>query len=274
MSIKALDNKRVLFDGGVCVATYGPEYFGGGCSHEAPVFLTERDVRPVTPADILSSSSPADDFPLDGSGGLGSNPAQHSQSEEMRKLKEENERLRSRLDKKNFRASLRSTVGTLLVVSACAVLVSTLAFPLLKITGTSMAPTLLPDEYVVATRYAAFETGDLVAFYSNNKILVKRVIATAGSWVDIAENGAVNVDGSDLQEPYLSSQAYGHVDIALPYQVPDGALFVMGDNRSVSLDSRTRAVGCVYEEQIVGKVSAKVWPPSAWGMLQAHATGK
>ena len=103
-------------------------------------------------------------------------------------------------------------------------------------------------------------TGDIVAFYYNNKILVKRVIAKPGDWVDIAEDGTVYVNSKEISEPYIRVKAFGETNITLPYQVPESKLFVMGDNRDVSVDSRNTAVGCVAEEQIVGKIVYRVWP--------------
>ena len=108
----------------------------------------------------------------------------------------------------------------------------------------------------------------LLPFYYNNKILVKRVIANTGDWVDIDEDGYVYVNGEKLDEPYLEDRAFGETDIKLPYQVPDKRIFVMGDNRSVSVDSRNTSVGCVAEEQIVGKIVYCVWPFSNFGAIQ------
>lgn len=156
--------------------------------------------------------------------------------------------------------ALGSTLGILIVVAALAVLLSFVKLPLLEVTGESMSPTLQSGEYVLAERGASFQSGDMLAFYYNNKVLVKRVIATAGQWVDIDDYGNVYVDGQMLDEPYLQHKAYGNVSIAFPYQVPESTVFVMGDNRDVSLDSRSKEVGCVYEEQVVGKVFARVWP--------------
>jgi signal peptidase I len=110
------------------------------------------------------------------------------------------------------------------------------------------------------------ERGDIIAFYYNNKILVKRVIANPGDWVDICpETGNVSVNGVLLEEPYLQEKSFGDADIELPYQVPDGKIFVMGDHRSTSVDSRHTAVGCVAEEQIVGKIVFRVWPLNEFG---------
>ena len=156
---------------------------------------------------------------------------------------------------------LKSTVYALITVAALAVLVATLWLPVLQIYGSSMTPTLQDGEIVFSVKTTDLEQGDIVAFYYNNKILVKRVIAGPGEWVDInAENGNVFVNDILLEEPYLAEKAFGDADIDLPYQVPDGKIFVMGDHRSTSVDSRHIAVGCVAEEQIVGKIIFRVWP--------------
>jgi signal peptidase I len=169
--------------------------------------------------------------------------------------------------RKKYWQILCSTIGTLLVVAAIAVLVSTLALPVLSIHGTSMQPTLIDDDIVIAARSSNFQTGDLIAFYYNNKILIKRVIATSGQWVDIDEDGNVYVDDVMIDEPYLPEKSYGDCDITLPYQVPESRVFVMGDNRKISVDSRSTMIGCVSEEQIVGKLLFRVWPFPAIGRL-------
>lgn len=159
-----------------------------------------------------------------------------------------------------YRTVLKSTVYTLITVAAIAILVATLWLPVLQIYGSSMTPTLQDGEIIFSVKTSDFEKGDVVAFYYNNKILVKRVIAGPGEWVDISEDGTVYVNGEALEEPYLSEKAYGDTNIELPYQVPDGKIFVMGDHRSTSVDSRNTAVGCVAQEQIVGKIIFRIWP--------------
>lgn len=166
--------------------------------------------------------------------------------------------------RKRYRSVLRSTVYTLITVAAIAVLVATLLLPVLQIYGSSMSPTLADGDIVVSLKTSEFKPGDVVAFYYNNKILVKRVIAVSGDWVDITAEGDVYVNSELLEEPYIQEKAFGDCNIELPYQVPESRIFVMGDHRSVSVDSRNTAVGCVAEEQIVGKLVFRVWPLNAF----------
>lgn len=167
-----------------------------------------------------------------------------------------------------YYAILRSTIYTLVVVAAAAVLVATIWMPVLRIYGSSMTPTLMEGDIVISLKGSSFKQGDLIAFYLGNKILIKRYIAGPGQWVDIDEDGNVYVDGSLLDEPYLKEKALGDCNIELPYQVPDNRYFCMGDHRSTSVDSRTTEIGCIAEEQIVGKIVFRVWPFEQFGTLQ------
>lgn len=169
--------------------------------------------------------------------------------------------------RRNYLRVLKSTVFTLITVAAIAVLIAVLLLPVLQIYGSSMSPTVEEGDIVVSVKGSNFETGDLVAFYYNNKILVKRVIGQSGDWVDIDEDGNVYVNNQLVDEPYLQNKSMGECDITLPYQVPDSKLFVMGDNRSVSIDSRSNAVGCVASEQVVGRIQFRVWPLRGIGPL-------
>ena len=170
--------------------------------------------------------------------------------------------------RKRYKNVLRSTVYTMVVVAAAAVLAATIWLPVLQIYGASMNPTLDEGDIVVAVKGSGFQQGDLVAFYIGNKILVKRVIAGPGQLVDIDEDGNVYVDGQYLDEPYLAEKSLGDANVDLPYQVPDNRYFCMGDHRSTSVDSRHTEIGCVSEEQIVGKIVFRVWPFASIGTVK------
>ena len=176
--------------------------------------------------------------------------------------------LRRETYRRRYSRVLRSTIYTLITVAAVAVLVATLFLPVLRIYGTSMTPTMTDGDIVVSLKGGGFDRGDIIAFWFNNKILVKRVIAHPGERVDIDEAGNVSIDGRPLDAPDLTEKALGECDIELPYQVPEGRIFVLGDHRSTSSDSRSTAVGCVAEEQIVGKLVFRVWPLGGFGPLK------
>ena len=167
-----------------------------------------------------------------------------------------------------YRAAFRNTLFTLVVVAAFAVLVATLLLPVLRIYGSSMTPTLEDGNIVVSVKTSQIQRGDIIAFYYNNKILIKRVVGISGEWIDMDVNGVVSVNGEVLDEPYLTEQALGEINIDLPYQVPESRVFVMGDHRSVSVDSRSEAIGCVSEEQIVGKLVFCIWPLADFGSIR------
>ena len=169
--------------------------------------------------------------------------------------------------RREFIKILRNTVSSLLVVAAIAVLISMLFLPVLRVTGSSMTPTMQNDELIICSKRSNFKSGDIVAFYYNNKILLKRVIATAGDVINITEDGRVFVNGQALDEPYVNEKAFGECDIELPYQVPDNRIFVMGDHRSVSVDSRSTAVGCIADENVIGKVIFRIWPWESIGTV-------
>lgn len=182
-------------------------------------------------------------------------------------IKELRQELRRVKYNNKFAATFFNTVGTLVVVAAAAILVANLWLPILQVTGTSMSPTLQEGQVLMASKGHDFKTGDVIAFYYNNKILVKRVIAMPGDWVNISDDGTVYVNDIAIDEPYLKEKALGDCNIELPYQVPESKIFVMGDNRSVSLDSRNTAIGCVSEEQVVGKITFAIWPLSKIGKI-------
>ena len=167
-----------------------------------------------------------------------------------------------------YKRLLRGTVSTVLVVIAAVVLISNLLLPILRIYGSSMSPTLVNGNIVTALRGGSYGRGDIVAFYYNEQILVKRIIGLPGEMVDIDADGNVSIDGEPLDEPYLTEKSLGECDIELPYQVPEGRYFVMGDNRGVSSDSRSSQVGCIAEERIIGELIFTLWPLSEFGTIE------
>jgi signal peptidase I len=170
--------------------------------------------------------------------------------------------LRRERYRERYRRVLKSTLALLIVTAAIAILVVTLWMPVLQIYGTSMTPTLEDGNIVVLRKTTDFQPGDLIAFYYNNKILVKRVVAQSGDWFNMDEDGTVYINGEELEEPYVQEKAFGECDITLPYQVPEERVFVIGDHRSVSVDSRSSEIGCVSQDQVVGKLVLRVWPLS------------
>ena len=175
---------------------------------------------------------------------------------------------RKRIRRKDYyRQALRGTVSVLVVVAAVAVLIATLFLPILQISGDSMSPTLEHDEIVVLLKTKKFERGDLIGFYYQGKILLKRVIALPEDEVAIDADGNVYVNGGLLEEPYVTEKGLGDCDLEFPYKVPGTSYFVMGDRRSNSVDSRNSVVGSIPLEDIIGKVFVRVWPFSRFGFV-------
>lgn len=182
--------------------------------------------------------------------------------EEARK---EQKRLRGHAD---YRQTLRGTIAVLLVVAAVSVLVATLWMPVLQIYGSSMSPTLEAGQIVLSVKNNELETGEVVAFWQGNKLLIKRVIAGPGQWVDISEDGTVTVDGEALEESYIKEQSLGNCDIELPHQVAESHWFLMGDNRDTSVDSRSSSIGDVSKDQLEGQIVFRIWPLNKVGSIK------
>lgn len=179
----------------------------------------------------------------------------------------ENELKRTKYQNR-YRKTLRTTIFSLLVIAAVAVIIAVLLLPVLQISGSSMETTLNDGDLVISLNDGKYKTGDVIGFYYNNVVLIKRVIATSGDWVDIAEDGTVSVNGSPLDEPYVTEKSIGECNINLPYQVPQGKCFVLGDHRATSIDSRNTQVGCISNDVVVGRLLMRIWPLKAFGFVK------
>ncbi len=169
-----------------------------------------------------------------------------------------------------YKKLLRSTIHILLVVVALSILISTLVFPVLKIYGESMESTLNSGDIVVCFKKSEYKHGDVVAFYYNNQVLVKRIVALSSDWVDIDNEGNLYINDKLIDEPYIESKSYGESDISYPYQVPEESYFVLGDKRENSVDSRNSLIGTITNEEIIGKIIFKVWPVEEFGIVNNY----
>ncbi len=167
-----------------------------------------------------------------------------------------------------FKKVLKSTISSLIVVAAIAVLIATLALPVLQIQGDSMEPTLNDEEIVLLLKTSRLKRGQLCCFSYQNKFLIKRIIGIPGDSITIHEDGTVYVNGTPLDEPYIIDKALGECDITFPVNVTDNHYFILGDHRSTSIDSRNSVVGLVNSDQIVGKIFFRIWPFNMMGPVK------
>lgn len=194
----------------------------------------------------------------------GKKPSVAELGQDLQSLEKE---LRNEKRRSNYNKALRSTLYSLMVVAAVAILVATLVMPVLHISGSSMTPLIGDGEICAVFRSDDLERGDIIAFYYNNKILIKRVIAFPGERVEIDSQGNVKIDGQILAEPYLTEKAMGDVSIDWPHQVGESKLFVLGDHRSTSADSRSALIGDIPLDDVIGKVFLRVWPLNRIGLI-------
>lgn len=182
--------------------------------------------------------------------------AEKSERPSVEQVREEKQKLSSR---RKYWKMLRNTLAVLVVVAAIAVLISTLFMPVIQVSGDSMEPTLKDGDILLLVRTKSFESGDICCVSWHNKMLLKRVIGLPGDRIDIDKDGNVSVNGKVLDEPYATDKSLGECDVQLPLTVPENSLFVLGDKRATSIDSRSSAVGCIEKDQIVGRVLFTLW---------------
>ena len=215
--------------------------------------MKKKDVNHLTRSELINLV-----YQMDKSNGRLQAPVSEQIKQERRKIRQ----------RKAFRKFIIRTVSVLIVVAAISVLIATYWLPVLKVYGSSMSPTMEPGEVIVTVKSDAYKNGDIVAFWQGNKLLIKRVIAEPGQWVDIDSDGVVSADGQNLNESYLSEKTKGTCDIELPHQVKESHLFLMGDNRESSLDSRTTFIGDVSKDQIESKILFRIWPVNKIGIVR------
>ena len=215
--------------------------------------MKKKDVNHLTRSELINLV-----YQMDKSNGRLQAPVSEQIKQERRKIRQ----------RKAFRKFIIRTISVLIVVAAISVLIATYWLPVLKVYGSSMSPTMEPGEVIVTVKSDAYKNGDIVAFWQGNKLLIKRVIAEPGQWVDIDSDGVVSADGQNLNESYLSEKTKGTCDIELPHQVKESHLFLMGDNRESSIDSRTTFIGDVSKDQIESKILFRIWPVNKIGIVR------
>lgn len=161
--------------------------------------------------------------------------------------------------RRTFLRTLLNTTAVLVVVAAVTTLISMIFLPVIQVSGDSMTPTLNDGDILLTCNTDSVTYGDLCCVSWQNKMLLKRVIGLPGDVISIESDGSVYVNDALLDEPYVLEKSLGQCDIQFPYKVPDQQIFILGDNRSRSADSRSADIGCISREQIVGKVLTRIW---------------
>ena len=164
------------------------------------------------------------------------------------------------------RAAVTFVISFLLTLLGGA-LVLLMFLPVLEVSGGSMEPTLQDGDILLLLRPGTIRSGELCGIYAQNRLILKRVIGLPGDVVDMDEGGTVYINGMQLQEPYVSKKAVGTCDLSFPFTVPENSLFVLGDHRETSIDSRSSLIGCVQTSQVMGQVVARIWPPRSIGWV-------
>lgn len=162
--------------------------------------------------------------------------------------------------KHNFWKTLLNIMAVLTVIAAIAALMVTRFFVLVRVNGNSMEPTLEDGDILLVRQTKEINIGEITGFYYGGKVLLKRAIASPGETVEIDQDGNVYINGKEIEEPYLSEKNLGKCELTFPYEVPEETIFMLGDNRAVSIDSRLRVIGCVEEDQLLGKAVFRAWP--------------
>lgn len=179
-------------------------------------------------------------------------------------LNEELERARKT---RQHSRSLGHGFWVLSIVAALSFLFASFFVSVIQMSGHSMENTCSEGDIIIVLRKAEIKDGDIAAFYYNNKVMLKRAIASQGETVDIDDSGTVTVNGQNFGEPYVINKSKKDCDIELPLQVPEARYFFLGDNRRISVDSRSSQIGCVAKEDVMGRAVFRIWPLSRFGLV-------
>ncbi len=154
----------------------------------------------------------------------------------------------------SYKKNVLKVVMVLVVTLTVLLNIFTHVFAVVQYFGNGMEPSLKNGQTLVMRRTEKVKEGDIVAFYYNNQLLVRRVICEGGKQISIGKDGSVEINNKPIEEPYVKDASIGQCNITFPHTVAPNSYFVMGDNREIAMDSRLKEIGSISEDRILGKL--------------------